>query len=219
MTQSLNCRKVVSLLALYIDDKLDFETREFVEKHLEVCPECKKKYLMLKDIINELKIAYKEISEDTKRQENKIQFNIKEHENFKNNISAYFDNELPLNQSLNIKKYMIKFPKARKELEELYMLHNIITTSFKHTKKEFNNDYAKIICYKLQGKQYNPQKELNFKIATYVASILLILTMLLYSSPIGKTVIDKSKDFFKKNIYVSLPKKNDIAKDTSSIDY
>lgn len=206
MTQSSACRKVTSLLALYIDEKLDEETKAFVEKHLQICPECNKKYIMLKELIYELRNAYQQLNYDVSAQDTKQQqFNIKEHENFQTNLSAYFDNELPLNESLSMKKYMIKYPKARKELESLYNLHSVIISSFNNTKRYLNSDYAKIICYRLQGKNYNVQKQKRLKIASYVASILLALTILFYTSPVGKTVINKSIEFFKKNIYVSSP--------------
>ena len=136
MTQSTTCRKVMSLLALYIDEKLDFETKEFVKHHLEICPECNKKYIMLKEIIFELRNAYKQLNNEHPYEEKKVQFNIKEHEKFQNNISAYFDNELQLDESLNMKKYMIKFPKARQELEDLYLLHTLINSSFNNTKNK-----------------------------------------------------------------------------------
>ena len=134
MSQSDNCRKVLSLLALYIDDKLDVETREFVENHLRICPACNKKYVMMKELIIELRNAYKQFSDESASQEKKVQFNIKEHERFQDNLSAYFDNELPLEESLSMKKYMIKIPKARRDLENLYHLHNIINSSFCNTK-------------------------------------------------------------------------------------
>lgn len=207
MTQSTVCKRVTSLLALYIDNKLDVETKEFVEKHLQICPECNKKYNMLRELISELRKAYQNLEVDANTERN-TQFNIKEHEKFQNNLSAYFDNELPLNESLIMKKYMIKYPKARKELEELYLLHNIITTSFNSTKKNFNDNYAKKICFKIQGKVYDKKKQVSFKIASYVAAILIILMITFYSLPIGKTVINKSLEFFKKNIYVSLPINN-----------
>ena len=114
MTQSTTCRKVMSLLALYIDEKLDFETKEFVKHHLEICPECNKKYIMLKELIFELRNAYKQLNNEHPYEEKKVQFNIKEHEKFQNNISAYFDNELQLDESLNMKKYMINSRVVRK---------------------------------------------------------------------------------------------------------
>ena len=110
--------------------------KAFVEKHLQICPECNKKYIMLKELIYELRNAYQQLNYDVSAQDTKQQqFNIKEHENFQTNLSAYFDNELPLNESLSMKKYMIKYPKARKELEALYNLHSVIISSFNNTKR------------------------------------------------------------------------------------
>ncbi len=215
MTQSANCKKVLSLLALYIDDNLDIETKSFVEKHLQICPECNKKYLMMKKLITELRNAYKQFNEESTEQEKNVQFNIKEHERFQGNLSAYFDNELPLEESLSMKKYMIKYPKARRDLEDLYHLHNIIISSFNSTKRILNTDYSKVISYKLQGKIYNIKKNLGLKIATYAASIFLILGIFLYNTPLGKTVIDKGIEFLKRNIYVSTPSNIDIVSDVN----
>ena len=128
-------------------------------------------------------------------------------------ISAYFDNELQLNESLTMKKYMIKFPKARKELEDLYLLHNIMFASFQNTKKNCDKDFSKGICYRLQGKKYNYNQLNRIKIASYVVSILIILSFVFYSLPAGKTVIDKGLKFFSKNIYVSNPINHSIVND------
>lgn len=213
MSQSVNCRKVMSLLALYIDGKLDLETKEFVEKHLQICPECGKKHKMLKELICELRNAYMQLSDDSNIQEKKVQFNIKEYEKFQTNISAYFDNELQLNESLSMKKYMIKFPNARKELEDLYFLHNLMSASFNNTKKYFNDDFSRKICYKVQGKTFDEKNNFRLKVATYVASVLLMLSLLLYSTPVGKTVIDRGVKFFKKNVYVLNPVSDNIIRD------
>lgn len=215
MSQSDNCRKVLSLLALYIDDKLDVETREFVENHLRICPACNKKYVMMKELITELRNAYKQFSDESASQEKKVQFNIKEHERFQDNLSAYFDNELPLEESLSMKKYMIKIPKARRDLENLYHLHNIINSSFCNTKKLFNNDYSRLISYRLQGKTYDLKRNFRLKVATYAASILLILVVFFYNSSLGKTVIDKGLEFLKRNIYVTQPSNIEIVSDVS----
>lgn len=213
MTQSATCKKVTALLALYIDNKLDQNLRGFVSQHLEVCPECYKKYVTLKQLISELRAAYKDLLNDTKAQEKKTQFNIKEYEKFHTNLSAYFDNELPLNESVNMKKYMIKFPNARKNLEEMYNLHNAINSSVICIQKSFNDDYSKIICYRIQGKSPDYKNHIYLKAASYAGAIIILAALITSNSPVGKTVIERGFKFFKKTIYVEVPQNNEIASD------
>lgn len=213
MTQSTTCEKVTALLALYIDNKLDIESKNFVTQHLEICPACHKKFVMLQQLIKELRNAYKEILNDSKLHEKKIQFSIKEYENFHTNLSAYFDNELPLNESVNMKKYMIKFPNARKSLETLYKLHKIINTSVISVQKTFNEDFSKVICYRIQGKTPDLRQQFWIKTASYASVILVIAVLIGSSLPVSKTVIERGMKFFKKTIYVQTPLHNKIASD------
>lgn len=211
MNQSATCKKVSALLALYIDNKLDPDQTAFVTRHLEVCPDCYKKFVTLKTLIGELRLAYKDLISDSKSQEKKLQFNIKEYENFKTNLSSYFDNELPINESVNMKKYMIKFPNARKSLEEMYSLHKIITTSVSCVKKTYNTDYSRKICYLIQGKSANFKRDLYLKVASFSAIFVFLSLLIVSTMPVGKTVIDKGIKFFKKTIYVQAPQNNEIA--------
>lgn len=217
MTQSTICEKVIALLALYIDNKLDTESKNFVAQHLEVCPDCYKKFVMLRQLIDELRNAYKELLNDSKLHEKKIQFSIKEYENFHTNLSAYFDNELPLNESVNMKKYMIKFPNARKSLEELYKLHKIINTSVVSVKKTFNEDFSKRICYRIQGKAPDLKKQFWLKIASYACVLVVIVALIGSSLPVSRTVIERGMKFFKKTIYVQTLRHNEIASDIELI--
>ena len=207
------CKKVTSLLALYIDNKLEEETKNFVTAHLENCEECYQKYLVLQQLISDLRKAYDELLANTKKQELKRQFNIKEYENFHSNLSAYFDNELPLNDSLNIKKYMIKFPNARKDLEEMYILHKIINNTTTCIKKTMGNDYVQKISYKIQGKPENFKTQVYLKIASYTLVILTFALLIFSTIPIGKTVIEKGIKYFKQTIYVEVPSQIELATD------
>lgn len=213
MTQSITCKKVTSLLALYIDNKLDPRMQLFVKQHLEICPYCHKKYIMLKQLISELRNAYKDMIQDTAAEEKHRQFNIKEYEKFHTNLSAYFDNELPLNESVSMKKYMIKFPNARKDLEEMYNLHKIINTSLLCVKKTLNEDYSKTICYRVLGKNPDFKKQITLKIASFVGIIIMLATLITANIPIGKTVKEKSIKLFKKTIYVHSPINHELASD------
>ena len=205
MTQSMTCKKVTSLLAMYIDNKLDEETAEFVRAHLEICPECFQKYNMLRQLIWELRNAYRELLKESKSQERKYNFSIKEYEKFHANLSAYFDNELPLNESVNMKKYMIKFPNARNELEEMYNLHNLISVSALSVKKNFANDISKKVSNTLRGKPNYTASQKFFRVASYVISVAILSVFVFFMLPVGKAALDKGLQYFKKAIYVNTP--------------
>lgn len=213
MNSSATCKKVTSLLSMYIDNKLDADLYEFVKNHLDVCPECYRKYVMLKQLLTELRNAYKELLNDAELQQKNQIFNIKEYERFHNNLSAYFDNELPLNESVDMKKYMIKFPNARRDLEEMYNLHKIIHNSVICVKKSFNQDYSKIICYKIRGITPSNRKAAYLKAASFAGALILLGAMVLSTLPAGKTVIDKGYRFLKRTIYVQTPFNRELAQD------
>ena len=213
MTQSAACKKVISLLALYIDNKLDKSSTTFVKNHLDICPNCYRRYISLKELINELRTTYKTIEEDTVTEEKNRTFNIKEYEKFQSNLSAYFDNELSLNESLDTKKYMIKFPNSRTALEEMYLLRKIINNSYNEVKKSFNADYSKSICKKILGQ--NPYKinELILKIASFTGIILLFGMLIGANISFAQMVKEKSLKLIKKTIYVNSQINHELASD------
>lgn len=202
MNESAACKKITSLLAMYIDKKLDLDTMEFVKAHLEVCSTCYKKYILLKGLINELRKAYQEITTEAELQEKNQKFNIKEYENFQSNLSSYFDNELSLNQCISMKKYMIKFPNARKDLEQLYNLHKLVINSQEAVKKTLTQDYSHTICHKLFGKSKKYKQKKFLKIASFAGILIIISSIIGTNISFTKTVLEKSKDFFKRPIYV-----------------
>lgn len=204
MNSSVTCKKVSALLSMYIDKKLDFEQTNFVRNHLEICPACYCKYKTLKSLLQELRNAYADILTDTVIHEKNRMFNIKEYEQFKTNLSAYFDNELSVEESVDIKKYMIKFPNARTDLEFMYNLHKILTKSFITTKKSFSQDFAKNISYQIQGKKYS-NRAFSMKVAGFVGVILILGTLALSNTTQAKTFLEETyKKIFKEVIYVKL---------------
>jgi hypothetical protein len=113
------CKKISSMLSLYIDNRTTLEEKIYIENHLENCPVCYKKYIYLKSLIKDLKNSYKQVLELTKRKEKLKLFNIREHENFMQNISPYVDNELSPNECLEFRKYLVKSKNAQNELKKL----------------------------------------------------------------------------------------------------
>ena len=129
------CRKVTSMLSLYIDDKVTLQEKSFIEEHLAACDECHQKYLYLKSLIKNLKDSYKQVLELAVKKQKQVTFNIKEHEKFLNRISPYVDNELDSKECFDFRKYLMKSKSAQKELKKLYTLQKKLKNSFNETKK------------------------------------------------------------------------------------
>lgn len=197
---SITCKKVASLMSMYIDEKLDDNLKSFVQRHLEVCPSCYNKYVTLKKMLAELKDAYSSISVSQK-QPTAAKFNIREHDRFHDNLSSYLDNELPLDESVDMKKYMIQFPSARDELERMYRMQKAMKTAFENIKPDIGRDFAHNTCLGLQGKETYLKKRVLLKVATF-AGIFAVMSGFLaynfYSKP-EKKEIEKDKT---KTIYV-----------------
>ena len=103
-----------------------------------------------------------------------------------------------------MKKYMIKFPNARTDLEFMYNLHKILTKSFITTKKSFSQDFAKNISYQIQGKNY-ANRDFSMKIAGFVGIIVVLSALALTNStPIKSFFEETYKKIFKEVIYVKL---------------
>ncbi len=144
------CKKVVSMLALYIENKLDDNERLFVENHFAVCPDCYQKFLEMKEIIGNLHYEYKKLLNEFERIEaNKI-FNIREYEMFYKNISPYIDDELCYDESIKFRKYLLKSKPARAELASAYGLKNSIKNSVATYKDNLNINFPKKIVNMLK---------------------------------------------------------------------
>ena len=82
MTNKMLCKKVISLLSLYIENKLDVEDKLFVENHFITCSDCYQKYLEMKEIMNNLHLEYQKLLNEFERIESNKMFNIREYETF-----------------------------------------------------------------------------------------------------------------------------------------
>lgn len=147
------CKKVVSMLSLYIENKLDVEEKIFVENHFLICSECYKKYLEMKEIINNLHFEYEKLLSEFERIESNNMFNIREYEMFYKNISPYIDDELCYDESIKFRKYLLKSKPARTELANAYELKNSIRTSVKSFKDNVNINFSKKIIKQLQNER------------------------------------------------------------------
>lgn len=171
MTINLTCTQVSALLSFYIDDKLSDQLKQFVEAHLEVCPNCRAKLEALRSMVQSLKEVHEKLAV-VKSSDNpeKTSFD----EEFKMNLSAYIDNELSDEENIRIKKYIISNAKARQDLERLYNLKKVLQNSFEKTKNDVKKDYSKYILSRIdiQEEVYGSDS-----FAKVVALFILIFTV------------------------------------------
>ena len=146
--QELNCNQVITLLTFYIENKLSPKLSANLEYHLSICPRCREKYMKLRKILqnfSEIKARVNSDSRDFPEEE----YNTPQYKVFKENLSAYVDNELSNDDNIRIKKIAIANPLARKDLENVYSFKQLLQSSFNRTKNNMKNDYTSKILNKL----------------------------------------------------------------------
>lgn len=193
------CKKVLSVLSLYIEDKLDDEEKFFVETHLFKCSDCYKKYLEMKSVIKNLHFEYEKLKDEFNRIESNNTFNIREYENFYNNISPYIDDELCYDDSIKFRKYLVNSKTARTELANAYGLRNNIKEAVNRLKNNTNINFSKKIIKQLK-KDYNDPYETMYKKAGIL--LFIMLSMLIILSAFSLSMINKAnaKEFIKQPI-------------------
>jgi len=196
------CKKVVSMLSLYIDNKLSEDEKFFVENHLYHCGKCYENYIEMKNIISNLHYEYEKLLTEFERIEADKMFNVKEYETFYNNISPYIDDELCYNDSIKFRKYLLKSKPARQELSNAYNLKNNIKNSFTSYKNGININFSKRIINRLRD-----ENKSTFDIIYKRASILLgimIFSLLCVSFLMGYSYLneDISSDNINDNLKV-----------------
>ena len=188
MKNELICTKVISLLSLYIDGKLSQMQKEFVEEHLKNCTACREKYINLKKLLINLKNSY---NTEVKKINNDNPLKIKEHEYYQKNLSAYFDNELPFEDSVRMKKYIMKIPLAREELKLVYDLQKLLHKNLENTQKKMNNDFTRVITSKIYEKQKIE------KLTNWTKTVALIFAFVICISLVGIVYYAKHNNLFK----------------------
>ncbi len=146
------CKKVSSMLSLYIDNKVNYQERAFIEDHLSNCEECHKKYIYLKSLIKNLKDSYKQVVELAIKKQKQSTFSIREHEKFLQQISPYVDNELDAKECFEFRKYLIKSKSAQKELKNTYILQKELRKAYDRTKKNLSARVSKAVINTLKNK-------------------------------------------------------------------
>lgn len=174
MTMNLTCTQVSALLSFYIDDKLSFQLKQFVESHLEICPACRAKLEALKNMVQSLKEVHKKLAEIKPESENDSN---PQFDSFKVSLSAYIDNELSDEENIRVKKYVISNPKARQELENMYTLRKVLNNSFDKMKNEVKEDYSKYVLRRIdmQEEIYGPDS--FAKVVAFFIIVLAVFTV------------------------------------------
>ncbi len=183
------CKKVISLLSLYIENKLDIEDRILIENHFEICPDCYNKYLEMKEVMSNLHFEYEKLINEFDKIENGKMFNIREYESFYNNISPYIDDELSYNDSIKFRRYLLKSKPARNELANAYNLKNNIKHSVAIFKNNTNINFSKKVIKKLKNENHDSFDKIYQRAAIMLGimvSALLFITMVMGFSYISE---------------------------------
>jgi anti-sigma factor RsiW len=176
----ITCLQMDVLLSFYIDEDLSDALKEKVEKHLEQCTTCRAKYNIIRSLFTDMR------KEASVKQKNEMHLtsphSSHQYQFFKNNLSAYIDNELPEEENVKIKKYTITNKKARKDLEDTYNIRKLMKASFRKTKSETKPDFSKNIIKYLSPEErndlsFNPLISVGF---AFVLSVLLISAIVIY---------------------------------------
>ena len=169
----LTCAQMDVLISFYIEGDLSDALKSQVEDHLEHCSTCRVKYDIVKSMIGEMQQCLsKEENKAFNTCSNFYNSATSEHYMlFKNNLSAYIDNELPTEDIIKIKKFAINNKCARKDLEDSYKIRKLLNNSFKKTKSEVKRDFSRSVMKQLE---LDEEANLGFHPAI---KILIIFTL------------------------------------------
>lgn len=159
MKRKLNCRQVDALIAFYNEGCLTEILTKYVKEHLESCPECRNKYCT------------------DNQTEPKDDYYNRQYEVFRNNLSAYIDNELENSENIKIKKIAISNQQARKDLEDMYNFKKALNSVYERTQDDFKTDISKNIMKEFRTKQ--PTEPFYKLAAAFVVMILFLVTGLI----------------------------------------
>ena len=177
----ISCEQMDMLIAFYIEDDLSGSLKEEVENHIKTCPACKAKYNMISSLFADL---HESIFLDNQIKSHDDNVYITEHhKSFRNNLSAYVDNELTPDENIKIKKYAISNKKARQELEDIYHIRKLMSESFKKTKAAANKDFSKNILKNLEPEDthdlsFSPLIKVGF---AFILTVLVISAVVIFT--------------------------------------
>ena len=182
----LTCSQMDVLISFYIDGDLSSSLKSQVEEHIKNCASCRAKYDIIKNMLVDLKnnFNYEEkASGDKKEEKFCTKVTSQQYRLFKDNLSAYIDNELTNDENLKIKKFAINNSNARDDLESVYNIRRIMNDSFKKTKAEAKSDFSKSVLNQLEFEDeavsgFHPVIKLIF---AFVIIVLVLTSLVLMS--------------------------------------
>lgn len=181
----LTCAQMDVLISFYIDGDLSKTLKNQVEEHLKECATCRAKYDIIKSMITELKDSFETQEEFVPKEasQNNSSCTSQQYRLFKNNLSAYIDNELDSDESLKIKKFTINNKNARKALENSYNIKKLMNDSFQKTKSDAKQDFSRSVLKQLELEEeatsgFHPAIKL---LIAFTISVLVLTTIVLVS--------------------------------------
>lgn len=199
------CKKVISMLSLYIENKLDDDDRLFIENHFLECSSCYQKYIEMKEIISNLHFEYEKLLNEFERIESNKMFNIREYEMFYKNISPYIDDELCYDESIKFRKYLLKSKPARAELASAYGLKNNIRSSVAMFKDNLNINFSKKVMKKLLDENKNSFDNVYKRAAVvlgFMISALVIVSVYMGFNYISESFAQNTHENIVKTIQI-----------------
>lgn len=146
----LTCAQMDVLISFYIDGDLSSALKAQVEEHMKNCATCRAKYDIIKSMISDLKNNFDLESEPAATKPYSTKVTSQQYRLFKNDLSAYIDNELPSDENIKIKKFTINNAQARQDLEDSYNIRKLLNDSFRKTKAEARHDFSKNVLRQLE---------------------------------------------------------------------
>lgn len=177
--QELNCNQVIALLTFFSDQKLNPNLMESIEYHLRFCPACREKYLNLQKLISNYQEIKNRIIEDDCDEAEAISYKDKQYKLFKENLSAYIDNELSDKENLRIKKIAIANTDARQDLEDILSVRELILTSFQKTKENLKTDLSEQTINKAFKQQCFSTDEYSEVSPKYLPLLICVISLII----------------------------------------
>ncbi len=179
----ITCLQMDVLISFYLENELSETLRKKVEEHLKICPNCRAKYNIISSLLDDIAST---VASDNKPL-NTNSSTSESYRLFKNNLSAYIDNELSEHESVKLKKYTINNKQAKKELENAYNIRRLMKNSFQTTKSQTKNDFSKKILNKLHPKQdteftFNPLIKMSW---AFIMTVLILSAIIVFCISMG----------------------------------
>lgn len=182
----LTCAQMDVLISFYLEGELSNTLKTQVEEHIKNCATCRAKFDIIKSMLNELKSAF-ELDDEAQfeKEEYKTKVTSQQYNVFKNNLSAYIDNELNSDENIKIKKFAINNENARQELEDNYNIRKLMNDSFKKTKTEARQDFSRSVLRQLELEEeasFGIHPVIKLLIGFTIAVLILTAVVLSYLS-------------------------------------